>query len=773
MDVHGGGNENAKRGRGRPRNIFGSRLLKEALQESNDDDSGNAQQPQPGSIEYARHIREQKVLARKSQQNASSSHSSCVGSLSLSEATQESMVQFGSLDIVTVTDVDGRKTYEKLVDALVQCKRKNIEPSDPLVEHQLNDAMCTTSASQLGKQLNETKIGSRMLSIASALLNLSCYLWGAMLCTLKALWSKANSGITPLLCVIKMRYDETPSRVRVLDPQKSSETFDFKSATMEETLLANPLGSKSDSLHAKLMQIELSVGILLYDSEKNLYNFVRGGVPTCLFAIEKTTAKCTVAVLNKALQSVPGLMDFAQSGFKFQLRHACTDRYTSNIAAEKVLQHQYPNLELMHMFCDIHRLYTSTKVAMSTVESDVAGMLAVGLGFAETGSCSAFQQALCRIFSRKMVVYHTQPPTMDVASPAAIYQRDLFDVFLPIRGVEASYAKLNKKRRYIISYLLNGDMRDALEIPHFCRWGCCVTSEATMKCFAVYLSWALCPRQIPIFPRSRWTQYDKCVDALGLLAGVHGLLPQVIFEVTGNPVLAPAPNVSDFPDQNPSLALKDNDEDDWDSALDSENARGQPVPSCGIEPPPPVQGIEQEQPASEEPDWSDYAKIRKQNKAKAALWVATSPFPRLVIIKETFSILLLVMYHFLDVSGKSFERRQRLRAQKGFKRSYTVLEAALGVDVNWHMQELIDLMWRLPKAMPAASYSASLKAKRFTMISCALSSVHCLVRMPRAGFPYRMFKLLVSKNEAEGILQCRPCMYDALSHMLLQEYDSC
>lgn len=606
--------ENVKRPRGRPRSIFGSRLLKEALQEPNDDDSGNSQQPQPGSIEYARHIREEKVLARKSRQNASSSQSSCVGSLSLSEATKESMVQFGSLDVVTVTDVDGRKTCEKLIDALVQCKQKNIEPSDALVEHQLSDAMSTSSASQLGKQLNETKIGPRVLSIASALLSLSCYLWAVMICTLKALWSKADSSIKPLLCIIKLRYDETPSRVRVLDPQKSSDKFDFKSATMEETLLANPLGSKSDSLHAKLMQIELSVGILLYDSEKNMYNFVKGGVPTCLFAIEKTTAKCTVSVLNRALQSIPGLMDFAQSGFKFQLRHTCTDRYTSNIAAEKVLQHQYPGLELMHLFCDIHRLYTSTKVAMSTVESDVAGMLALGLGFAETGSCSAFQQTLCRIFSRKMVVYHTRPPTVDVASPAAIYQRDLFDLFLPIRGVEASYAKLNKKRRYIISYLLNGDMRCESEIPHFCRWGCCVTSEATMKCFAVYLTWALCPKQIPIFPRSRWTQYDKCVDAVGLLAGVHGLLPQVIFEMTGNPVLAPPPIVSDVPDQN--VALKDNDEDDWDSALGSENARGQPVPSHDIEPPPPVQGIEQDQPASEDPEWSDYAKIKKKTKPK-------------------------------------------------------------------------------------------------------------------------------------------------------------
>ena len=556
---------------------------------------------------------------------------------------------------------------------------------------------------------------------------------------------------------------------------------DFSSATMEDAVAANPLGSKSNSLHAKVLQVELSLGVLVYDTAKQSFNFLSGGVPTCLFALEKTTAKCTRAALTRALEEVPGLTDFAQSGFKFQLRHSCTDRYTANIAAERALQQDYPDMELCHTFCDIHRLYTATKVSMATVESDVAGMLAFGVGFAETGSCASFQQALCRIFARKMVVYFTPAPTLDVNSKASRYQQDLMNLFLPITGVDPPYAKLNAKRRYVISYLLNGDWEDATEVSHYCGYGCCISSEATMKCFAMYLTWAICPRQIPIFPRSRWTQYDKCVDACGVLAGIHGLLADLMQELTGGPQPAiPAGVGSTVPvSAAPPISIMDDDTggDPWDddfckaSLEDAAKVLEQRRRDGFAEPQPPADTVEE--PDDPVQDFSDYAKIKRQNKWKAKLWVQSRPFERLALIKEVFSILLSLMYHFLDISGKSFERRQRILAAKGHLRSYTVLEAAAGPQLVDHMQRLVDLLWIAPLAIAHASYAASLRVKRFTMTACALSSLHCLLRVPRQGFPYKLFTLLKGgPSAAEEIIATKSCMHDASAHTILKEFET-
>ena len=407
-------------------------------------------------------------------------------------------------------------------------------------------------------------------------------------------------------------------------------------------------------------------------------------------------------------------------------------------------------------------------IERTKVESDVAGMLALGLGFSETGSCAAFQQALCRIFSRKMVIYYSTPPTT-AGSRASAYQQHVMDLFLPISGVDASYAKLNRKRRYVVSYLLNGDWETTSEIPHFCIHGCCFSSEATMKCFAMYLTWALCPRQIPIFPRSRWTQYDRCVDACGILAATHGLLEDVVLEMTGGPMRPPP--VEQTGESSLQGALADDDGgDSWDEGFRQEL---QPRAVAGASAQAADAGCNPQKP-EEEPaaDFSDYAKIKKQNKAKAKLWVQSKPLERLVLIKEVFFILLSLMYHFLDISGKAFERRQRILAATGQLRSYTILEAATGRELRDHMRRLAGLLWAAPRAIASVSYTARLKAKRFTMTACALSSLHCLLLVPRRGFPYKLFTLLTGGQQAaRGILAERSCMHDALAHVILKEFD--
>ena len=257
-------------------------------------------------------------------------------------------------------------------------------------------------------------------------------------------------------------------------------------------------------------------------------------MPTYLRALESTTAANTYACLKEMLDSVPDLQSLASDqDIPLRLTHSCTDRYAANIAAERGLSALYHETELVHMFCDVHKAYSVTKAAMKRVEFDVCGMLAFSLAFSDPGAVSVFQQALARIFSRELVIYYQEPPVLLPGSPEKQCQDELWDLFLPIRNVTPLRAKLNRKRRYVLAYMLNGDWRVSGEVQHFCTYGCCCSYEATMKVLAVFVTWALCPRQCPVFARSRWTRYDESVDYCGLLAGCHGLLHKLLVELTG------------------------------------------------------------------------------------------------------------------------------------------------------------------------------------------------------------------------------------------------
>ena len=458
-------NSGTRRGRGRQRYDYGSSFLRQMFKSSPIEAAEAQESNAPGTIEFARAQRAIQIKERKQVQELDSQTDA---SNKQQVKTLNSLDKFGPP--VALSSVGG-KIHADIVNGLAQCHQKNITASDPLVEHQLEDAMSTVSAVAVEKQLGESKVLSRVQSIASACLELCCYLCAVLFMTLESFWKQANLGMQPLLCVLKLRYDETPTKVRVDDPKDPD--LDVNQASMEALTRANPLGSDANCLHAKIMQVELNLGILMKHEGTNQYTWVRVELPTCLQAVESTTGLNTLRCLDTVVGSIPNLKQFVQSNpFQFRLRHSCSDRYAANTAAERGLSAIYDNMELLHTFCDVHRLYSVTKASMCCHEDDVSGMLALGLGYAESGCVSFFQQVLSKIFSRDLVIHYQSPPPAD--STAAIYRRDLLSLFLPVVGVRAAKRKLNKKRRYVIQYLLNGDLSNESEIQHFCSWSCCL-----------------------------------------------------------------------------------------------------------------------------------------------------------------------------------------------------------------------------------------------------------------------------------------------------------
>ena len=189
-----------------------------------------------------------------------------------------------------------------------------------------------------------------------------------------------ESFLKPIMVVFKLRYDETPAKLRLSGSQEPC--ADLCSAGPEKAAAANVMGSSSSSLHQKLFQVQASVGLLLRGPEEDVYRWVEGEVPCQLFALERTTGLNIWAALRQVAGSLPHLREVGME-CKFALRDSCTDKYTANSSAEKLLAAEYPGFELLHTFCSVHRLYTCT---MSNADADVGGVLNPALALSHGGS---------------------------------------------------------------------------------------------------------------------------------------------------------------------------------------------------------------------------------------------------------------------------------------------------------------------------------------------------------------------------------------------------
>lgn len=391
--------------------------------------------------------------------------------------------------------------------------------------------------------------------------------------TLSFLW-KGSSGhdkVRPIMLYARLRFDETPTKVRVLD----SSTEGAKSTALVAELADPSSESTSATLHTKVMQTEHIVGILLHDrreGSRGQYTWVYSELPTALKAVHSTNGLNTLACLKDTLDRVPGFHQFGlEQGFKFCIRHTCSDSYSANFAALRGLEHETPGWTSLHGLCDVHKLYTATKTAMSTVDHDISGVLNLALALGEAGSLGKLRKILSRTLGNNLLITFGTPPVENKDSMAYTYRKELFDLFLPTVGVDCARVRLNKQRRYILEYFLNGELFSH-DICHVCKWGCCSTPDQTWKYFGSYVSWALLPCGLHRFPRSRWTEWDKSLDWVGLLAGVHGLFQRVLVEfLTGKPLsMQPATSSSsETMHAAPSFAI-----DDWDAVYCAEGVQG-------------------------------------------------------------------------------------------------------------------------------------------------------------------------------------------------------
>ena len=175
-----------------------------------------------------------------------------------------------------------------------------------------------------------------------------------------------------------------------------------------------------------------------------------------------------------------------------------------------------------------------------------------------------------------------------------------------------------------------------------------------------------------------------------------------------------------------------------------------------------------------QPEGFNWVEFNKRKKTEAMNWVQSQPLQRLACMREVAGILLRIMYGFLHLSSHAFEKKQRLLSANSKTRTYPVLEAWRGKHVGQAMTSLMNLLLTRPKLcieQMGMTMTPRLQALRFRMISCAMTSLHMLVRVRRSGFPFKLFQVLDGKYE--DILATPVCMRDELTESILTRYVPC
>lgn len=109
---------------------------------------------------------------------------------------------------------------------------------------------------------------------------------------------------------------------------------------------------------------------------------------------------------------------------------------------------------------------------------------------------------------------------------------------------------------------------------------------------------------------------------------------------------------------------------------------------------------------------------------------------------------------------------------QGKQRLYRVLQAYVGSDTQDTINKLSSQFFKPVAALVVDDYTPQILAMRFRMVARALCNLHCLIRLPRSGFPFKLFLAMKGRRmDIDAVLASKPCSHDALAHLFLQRYD--
>eukprot|EP00435_Cladocopium_sp_Y103_P045770 s2018_g13.t1 len=710
----------------------------------------------PGTIEYARACRSQQrqsalaaletsVAPSRPDDGASNNDllvalAKFLASLNRSELTHLQKCMLNACDYSLRNqgqDVRSESTIMSMLHTLVLSKRGSHE-------------IASTSSGL-------KKYSLECMRTACAALHMNGLLWHAMLTHATSVHEGSErNGLKGVLFIRKFRYDETPLKNRV--------------KIWNQTLAQHEVDTSD---HTKLMQVEFSIWALFQKIETGKFVVVQGKIPALLNAIDRTTAKNTLACLKNAMDVVPSFLSIAEKecNFNWRVHMSTTDRYNANILCEKLLAQQSSKWTRVNIFCDVHRLAQAQVQTMNLFQEDTSGILSVALCQRDMGALQKLREILADILVDNLEVVYESPPEQPESRAA------LYDLLLPVptsltRSQRDSKTMVRVQQRYILSSLLNGDLQSH-SVTHFCEYGCCRSFDETILKFRKYCVWALLPHRCPKYAKNRWVGQDTALIWNALLMSHHHLHEKLLVKFTGVPerILSPARTTM-------ITGFGENSDNDFMSLMDEDMLQG---PKASLDPVAVLQDADLSVQAELVEEFSQAVKSAEQAfdasvaqkrafKKKAGLWAQSQPLPRVLIMMDTIAVIRSLIFQLFHIASAKFDKVQKLKAVRGQSRTYRVLEAAEGRHVMSFFHSLCKLFSSSTAGMPRTNMNMKHRAWAFRAISRAGCATHQVLRFEHRRCPYTLFKLLT--GSVAEVLDLSPCLHDELTAAYLKKYPS-
>ena len=609
-----------------------------------------------------------------------------------------------------------------------------------VIEHSFGDSTANhvKSMSALAEDLGMTRatLGRHKQVLAASLVQAFSVSWS---CCLQRVHRLIRDGIMRGHCLIKKRvYDETPLklRIKVQGGQSHEQAYSV----------------------AKTLQSRFSLGMLCERIPSQTFFFMHGLVASPLQVVFRTKAEHLFEAQQAVEGLVPGLDKVAKS-FDMTMQMTSTDRYSANEVTEQAMNFVTPDQTRLHLWCDVHRLSACQTWQLGIASSHISGVIGLSLLMREAGALTELRKCISQVFHDRLEVVYGDPPTGQIQA----HRKAILKMFLgeDVTKREEPLAGKRARQRATLDFFCNGDWEQADKIQFFSLQP--VDKQQLLQAFDRLVVPALLPAGISMFPRHRWHGGELAVDEAGLLFAVHnigGIALQMF--LTG---------------QSPDRALAaESSEDPSNAALDDLDPGELPaVDTCVAESVP--QGPqESQQENARSPDATDWKAAKQSMKRMTTAWVDSKPGPVLVVVRAAMTASVRLMRKFLYLASLSWEKHQQLQALRGKKRSFRLLEAWCARDVATAFATLRDTFHTPLLALPLTARTNSIKVLSFRLLARMAGALHNLIRLPRSGFPYRLYGLLSSDSKpeldemADKLLRSPVCLRDPASKAILSKF---
>ena len=642
-------------------------------------------------------------------------------------------------------------------------------------------AYCSLTRDADGLGVDRWQISKVMVRSACAFKNLAGKLWGNLMNHVQTLLDSSHNG---LMIVCKLRFDETPTKITVADLC----SHDMPNPDQQKAGKA-----QSRKQVCKLLQTEVSVGVLLQCKLTKKATLLTGSLPTPLQILDKQTARN----LNCALEASIALPNFEEVAARFERKVflCCADEFASNEPAQFGLQSSRTGWQRMATLCDIHKGSTVQGRVFDLSGPAISAIINLGLSMSPAGSIGKLQTLLTKIIRSRFQLRIGSPPFRpDVLA----YKKAVFDLFfkvpdsfsMQVASSVSTKQRLNYgqklRRRAILEHFCNGDIRSE-QIVHWAPAGQYASEKHAENEFVKYVVPALIPHGMPLFPRSRWFGADASLDYIGVLACTHCVLEPLMEAWCGKGSAV----ASEIGDGNTGEAEH---ESGWE-ALCNLQTKSQPS-NLSSQKPQVSQDNSVEHPDEQEqeqvpvlpldfpkdgaegvgddPSAFDWHSYHDKLRTSVFDWLfrARGPRPQTMVclMRQYMEPILKLMTKFLYISSQKWEKDQWISCCQTGERNFRMLLACIGKDTELVFASAAHLMKSPPVALAEVDWRQDVSVLAFTMLSRLVCATKQLIHWRHSKYPYKLFSALQGPELANKVFHDPPCLKDEITLALCSQF---